>query len=160
MEELMKKTLLILSLVLSVFLISCSDDNDDSNPVNTNESEYTGTYEMGFSTFTGGEYIDSLGVNATISESNGILTGEADYRFKNITDNVTTTITINGGTITGAIQGSEITVTITGLVTSNTFSFQGTKVAGNEIIFEGTVVISDGNNTFTYPSLRLIKNLE
>lgn len=148
----MKATILLSILFLGAAFFGCSKNSD--NPVTTT-NEYTGTWKI-YSYVSSSGKVDSIVVNLNMNGNNGALTGSGNVVYGTNKTGSDIQIVIDGN-LTGAYSDSNISVVVTDKVTSNKFTFAGTKKSDSSG-YTGNAVIITGTNTFDVSDLTFYKS--
>ena len=145
--------------ILSVLLVvasftGCKKSSD--NPVSTT-NEYTGTWKIYSYSSTNG-IVDSIVVNLNMNGNNGVLTGSGNIVYGTNKSSSNLAIVINGN-LTGAYSDSNISVVVTDKVTSNKFTYAGTKQSTSSGLgYTGNAVIITSADTLDVTDLTFYKS--
>ena len=134
----MKKSFILLIILVSISLVSCSKDD---NP--TESAQVSSTLKATWSDSTKVN-TESLKVSLPLDESNGVISGTGRIDFLTTANNSSNSVIFENNA-TGTKQNSDVVIIISS--GSNKFTFTG-KLSSDNSTISGTVVLIIKDNLF------------
>lgn len=152
----MKTTYLFFLLLSSLLILNaCSDDSSTNAPTPT--SPITGSWEMSYELFVGGQGLTKkIEATFTLVENNGVITGNAEITYIN-NEGLNNVEMIINDSVTGTFK-ENITPHIILNASNGAFIFTGNWVDSRKVNFNGLVTVNYNQETFNESDLFLFKS--
>lgn len=150
--------LLLLMLSLAFSTTGCSSDDSSTGP--ETQSVLNGNWSAEYSLFTGGSVTDSLRINLSLSENNGVITGTGSVGYLKTTISGSSTSSVSGsftGNVSGSYSNPNVSITLSSQLSGDRLTFSA-PWENFGVNFKGDVLIILDSETITFTETYLSKD--